>query len=871
MTVINHKSISGITSITAPAGSDDLLTVHTNDTSERFRILKSGAIVTGVATASNFKTGTTNVHSVGVEAAAINVLGADTPIGTGATIYNSGAAVFTGVVTATSFKGSITDATGYTTINNNANYRIISGDANANELNAEPNLTYNGSTVAIHQGSPNSHFKLDIGGHANVGGDVALPTTNRIYWGNSDTAFIKGEHGGSAYLSFGANNEKMRLTRSGNLGIGTNNPLSVLHVREDTFTDITIHSERTSGNIGGINFRKGGVVSGIMTAQYFADTGGSHYFHSQGSQRLKIASDGDLLITGSDNAELKLKCGTSTGNNVIAFLNSSGTTKGNIFYDSDNNFMVFKTDGTASSNERLRITSGGVLCVGATAADGDEFLRVKNKLLVMNTANTGDAFVKIKAGEAGGAVLEFESDEGDDYADLWRIQNAGDSKLGFRTKASGSWVEKLCITSTGVIGVNNTTPDGKGIDVSHGRTNAYSGTSDSRGLAHIIARNTSDAPGRFASISLVNGGGTQAEGSINLVQTANYTGDITFKSRTGATSWTEKLRIASNGQIRMNTAGTPQADLHVGGTGAALNAYFVTSRSSGAYHHYALGQSGASLGYIGSSQQISASGQAVGFAFRSEGHIELCTGGSTEQVRLLSNGRMGVGTNAPEAVLHPRANSAHGTDTAFQVGTSNRFFRLTELSGQDNFSQCYMQFYDNSLREILTLENSYAALANMGMAIVFRGHGGGQTGSVRAYNPSVNTTSGSVLHLTSENNNAGLKISSSQVTVVGSVLQVANFQIRDGGFSGTWDTGITVNQSNAGGCFIFMCCKNWDANDSTASGMYLVRCGYSGNQEPQVWHVSGNNSWTISRNTSNHTLQINGGSGNQRVTILWTT
>ena len=101
MTVINHKSISGITSITAPAGSDNLLTVHTNDTTERFRIVDSGAIVTGVTTASNFKTGTTNVHNVGVELAGINVLGADTPIGTGATIYNSGAAVFTGIVTAT--------------------------------------------------------------------------------------------------------------------------------------------------------------------------------------------------------------------------------------------------------------------------------------------------------------------------------------------------------------------------------------------------------------------------------------------------------------------------------------------------------------------------------------------------------------------------------------------------------------------------------------------------------------------------------------------------------------------------------------------------------------------------------------------------
>ena len=69
----------------------------------------------GVTTASNFKTGTTNVHSVGVEAAGINVLGADTPIGAGATIYNSGGAIFagtSGVVTATAFHGSGANLTG---------------------------------------------------------------------------------------------------------------------------------------------------------------------------------------------------------------------------------------------------------------------------------------------------------------------------------------------------------------------------------------------------------------------------------------------------------------------------------------------------------------------------------------------------------------------------------------------------------------------------------------------------------------------------------------------------------------------------------------------------------------------------------------
>jgi hypothetical protein len=67
----------------------------------------------GVITGSNFKTGTTNVHNVGVEVAGINVLGADTPIGTGATVYNSGLIVskagaeYQGVVTATTFKGAV--------------------------------------------------------------------------------------------------------------------------------------------------------------------------------------------------------------------------------------------------------------------------------------------------------------------------------------------------------------------------------------------------------------------------------------------------------------------------------------------------------------------------------------------------------------------------------------------------------------------------------------------------------------------------------------------------------------------------------------------------------------------------------------------
>ena len=106
MSQISLKSISGITSITTPAGVDNRFSLYNYDSTERLVLDHSGNLnISGVTTATNFKTGSSNLHSAGVEVAGVNVLGGDTPIGLGVTIYNSGAAVFTGVVTATQFKG----------------------------------------------------------------------------------------------------------------------------------------------------------------------------------------------------------------------------------------------------------------------------------------------------------------------------------------------------------------------------------------------------------------------------------------------------------------------------------------------------------------------------------------------------------------------------------------------------------------------------------------------------------------------------------------------------------------------------------------------------------------------------------------------
>ena len=80
-------------------------TVVTNtglSTHHHFRV--RDLISVGVATFSNFKTGESNVHSIGFDVVSST--------GAGATIRSTGNASFSGIVTAQKFVGDISDATG---------------------------------------------------------------------------------------------------------------------------------------------------------------------------------------------------------------------------------------------------------------------------------------------------------------------------------------------------------------------------------------------------------------------------------------------------------------------------------------------------------------------------------------------------------------------------------------------------------------------------------------------------------------------------------------------------------------------------------------------------------------------------------------
>ena len=159
--------------------------------------IEADAGVSTVTFNSNVERGTSNLHSVGLEAAGINVLGADTPIGTGATIYDDGGARFSGIVSATKFVGSI--------------------DLTSETINLDDSSGVNNNRIKIGTGSDLQIYHGSNQNYVSVVGDGNLNLTSAtsvvIKTATSKDAVVC-NNGGSTDL-YHNNNKKFETTSTG--------------------------------------------------------------------------------------------------------------------------------------------------------------------------------------------------------------------------------------------------------------------------------------------------------------------------------------------------------------------------------------------------------------------------------------------------------------------------------------------------------------------------------------------------------------------------------------------------------------------------------------------------------------------------------
>ena len=145
--------------------------------------------VTGIMSVGNgtvtidettIKTGSSNLHNVGIEIAGVNTLGADTPIGENATIFNNGNATFAGAITAASLDisgGVDVDGTTDLDTTNVVGTLTVTGDV------AADNVTINGNTVSTSSGN----LTIDSNGGTTTIADNAIISGNLTVNGTTTT------------------------------------------------------------------------------------------------------------------------------------------------------------------------------------------------------------------------------------------------------------------------------------------------------------------------------------------------------------------------------------------------------------------------------------------------------------------------------------------------------------------------------------------------------------------------------------------------------------------------------------------------------------------------------------------------------------
>ena len=195
--------------VTGNARVTGILTVGTGSLTITDRDINAA----GVTTASNFKTGSTNVHSVGVEAAGINVLGGDTPIGAGSTIYNSGAAIFTGIITAPSavFTGNVSIAGTLT-------YEDVTSIDSIGIITARSDIRANGNIVGDNSTNVSGINNVTATAFYGNGANLTGIDATKIITGNTQVQTIDtGSNGHVKVITEGG--ERLRISNGGQIGL----------------------------------------------------------------------------------------------------------------------------------------------------------------------------------------------------------------------------------------------------------------------------------------------------------------------------------------------------------------------------------------------------------------------------------------------------------------------------------------------------------------------------------------------------------------------------------------------------------------------------------------------------------------------------
>tara|TARA_Y100000114_G_scaffold82497_1_gene76180 strand:+ start:1650 stop:4238 length:2589 start_codon:yes stop_codon:yes gene_type:complete len=419
------------------------------------------------------------------------------------------------------------------------------------------------------------------------------------------------ESGGNAASSVGigtGGTNAINIDSNRKIGIGTASPQVLLHLNDTNarmqFTDSSTGSGSGDGVLLGLNGDDDFFINNRETSK-------SVLFFTQGSERMRVASDGKVGIgTTSPGYKLEVSAETAISGDT-RFL--TGARHKFIGGGSGNNLELGTyTNNNTSRDVHLTIDSAGQVGIGTTSA---------TSLLTLNHATNPairfeDSGTKVASINAEGSSTNIASFEG--------------KALVFAASTGSSFTERMRIATDGKLGLGTTSPSGR-LDIQGSSSNEQ----------QIFIR----SPQGGAPLLIWNGQGVTDSGDDSrlgigrndvamIYTTANASpvsalaiGNTDAVPIVFSTNNTQRMRIQSDGKVGIGTS-SPGRTLDVnGGIRADGTSSFLA---------------------IGGNSSTPSEGVAI---HRPATSTMAFVTDSTERMRIASDGKVGIGLTDPDQKL----------------------------------------------------------------------------------------------------------------------------------------------------------------------------------------------------------------------------
>ena len=552
-----------------------------------------------------------------------------------------------------------------TTINSNADNRLITGSGSANTLNGESGLTFDGTTLDLTATSG----KITIN---STGPAVQFIDTN------ADSDFMAQADGGVFKLVDLTNSNATRLVlnSSGKVGINETNPSEMLHIKAEDNTD-SFGGLIIKANNNSVHMKYG--WRGLD-----ANSGGDIRFAVGGTEMMRVLSSG------------KVGLGRTSADEMLHILNDDNTDGfGGIKIDSNNGSINCKygwlgVDGSNSfrigvaGTERMRVTDAGKVGIGTTSPTQTLDVTASNSVGIAQFTNTESSFSN----------------------DCYTVHIDSSAHTSNMTSAGAFAVDvnagrAMTINGNGDVGIGTSSPTDKlhvvgDVEFTLG-TDVFDVMTTGSGSKHPIRLLNADASAgnqvgiQFGPANNVVGASIQGIAESDFTSSANRDGALGFTTRLNGTL-SEAMRIDSSGRVGIGTT-SPSDKLHVRGASAAFTAfildnatnssspYKITYGDQGQVNHLAVANREMTFGTnntermrIKSDGDIQLTRATAGGgnetllitanygagsdqALQASNSLRFYSGGANERVRIASNGRVGIGITSPETLQHNRVNT----------------------------------------------------------------------------------------------------------------------------------------------------------------------------------------------------------------------